>query len=71
MPDGFAVPVGYLRTHKSNCKLRDIRDMKEQNFMTYETPQVELIEVQVEQGFAASETSGNAPGWTNKNGSWS
>ena len=45
--------------------------MKEQNFMTYETPQVELIEVEVEQGFAASETSGNAPGWTNKNGSWS
>ena len=55
MPDGFAVPVGYLRTHKSNCKLRDIRDMKEQNFMTYETPHVELIEVQVEQGFAISD----------------
>ena len=28
--------------------------MKEQNFMAYETPQVELIEVFVEQGFAAS-----------------
>ena len=28
--------------------------MKEQNFMVYETPQVELVEVQVEQGFAAS-----------------
>ena len=28
--------------------------MKEQNFMVYETPQVELIEVQVEQGFAIS-----------------
>ena len=55
MPDSFAVPVGYLRTHKSNCKLRDIRNMKEQNFMTYETPQVELIEVQVEQGFAISD----------------
>ena len=55
MPDGFAVPVGYLRTHKSNCKLRDIRNMKEQNFKTYETPQVELIEVEVEQGFAISD----------------
>ena len=36
--------------------------MKEQNFMVYETPQVELIEVQVEQGFA---TSGGASGTTN------
>ena len=36
--------------------------MKEQNFMVYETPQVELIEVQVEQGFA---TSGGATGSTN------
>ena len=29
--------------------------MKEQNFIVYETPQVELIEVQVEQGFAISD----------------
>lgn len=36
--------------------------MKEQIFMAYETPQVELIEVQVEQGFA---TSGGATGSTN------
>ena len=36
--------------------------MKEQNFIVYETPQVELIEVQVEQGFA---TSGGASGTTN------
>ena len=36
--------------------------MKEQIFMAYETPQVELIEVQVEQGFA---TSGGASGTTN------
>ena len=36
--------------------------MKEQNFMVYETPQVELVEVQVEQGFA---TSGGASGTTN------
>ena len=28
--------------------------MKEQNFLVYETPKVELIEVQVEQGFATS-----------------
>ena len=32
--------------------------MKEQNFMAYETPQVELIEVFVEQGFAASNPNG-------------
>ena len=31
--------------------------MKEQNFMVYETPQVELVEVQVEQGFAVSDAS--------------
>ena len=36
--------------------------MKEQIFIVYETPQVELIEVQVEQGFA---TSGGASGTTN------
>ena len=35
--------------------------MKEQNFMAYETPQVELIEVQVEQGFA---TSGGTNGFS-------
>ena len=28
--------------------------MKEQDFMAYESPQVELVEVFVEQGFAAS-----------------
>ena len=32
--------------------------MKEQIFMAYETPQVEMIEVQVEQGFAVSEGDG-------------
>lgn len=32
--------------------------MKEQIFMAYETPQVELIEVQVEQGFATSNPNG-------------
>ena len=32
--------------------------MKEQNFIVYETPQVELIEVQVEQGFATSNPNG-------------
>ena len=45
--------------------------MKEQNFMVYETPQVELIEVFVEQGFAASETKGNLNQWQQGNGSWS
>lgn len=35
--------------------------MKEQIFMAYETPQVELIEVQVEQGFA---TSGGTNGFS-------
>ena len=32
--------------------------MKEQIFIVYETPQVELIEVQVEQGFATSNPNG-------------
>ena len=35
--------------------------MKEQNFMVYETPQVELIEVEVEKGFA---TSGGTNGFS-------
>ena len=35
--------------------------MKEQNFIVYEIPQVELIEVQVEQGFA---TSGGTNGFS-------
>ena len=35
--------------------------MKEQNFIVYETPQAELIEVQVEQGFA---TSGGTNGFS-------
>ena len=41
--------------------------MKEQNFMVYETPQVELIEVQVEQGFA---TSGGTKGFGEEQGTW-
>ena len=32
--------------------------MKEQIFIVYETPQVELIEVQVEQGLATSNPNG-------------
>ena len=45
--------------------------MKEQNFMAYETPQVELIEVQVEQGFATSDgTKGNTPSWDETGGTW-
>ena len=41
--------------------------MKEQNFMVYETPQVELIEVQVEQVFA---TSGGTTGFGEDEGAW-
>ena len=41
--------------------------MKEQNFMAYETPQVELIEVFVEQGFAAS---GTTKGFGESEGAW-
>ena len=41
--------------------------MKEQNFIAYEAPQVELIEVQVEQGFAAS---GGTTGFGEKEGTW-
>ena len=41
--------------------------MKEQIFMAYETPQVELIEVQVEQGFA---TSGTTKGFGESGGEW-
>ena len=36
----------------------------------YQSPQVEVIQVQVEQGFAASNTSGNTPYWNENNGSW-
>ncbi len=41
--------------------------MKEQNFIAYETPQVELIEVDVEQGFAAS---GTTNGFGENEGVW-
>ena len=41
--------------------------MKEQIFMAYESPQVELIEVQVEQGFA---TSGTTQGFGESEGTW-
>ena len=41
--------------------------MKEQNFMAYETPQVEIIEVQVEQGFAIS---GGTKGFGEEQGTW-
>ena len=45
--------------------------MKEQKFMVYEAPQVELVEVEVEQGFAGSETKGYLNQWNIDNGSWS
>ena len=41
--------------------------MKELIFMAYETPQVEIIEVQVEQGFA---TSGTTKGFGESGGTW-
>ena len=41
--------------------------MTDNKKLTYEAPQVELIEVQVEQGFA---TSGGTKGWEETNGSW-
>ena len=45
--------------------------MKEQNFMVYETPQVELIEVEVEQGFAISGgASGTTNGFGESGGEW-
>ena len=45
--------------------------MKEQNFMVYETPQVELVEVQVEQGFAASGgATGSTNGFGESEGAW-
>ena len=45
--------------------------MKEQIFMAYETPQVELIEVQVEQGFAASGgATGSTNGFEESEGAW-
>lgn len=45
--------------------------MKEQNFIVYETPQVELMEVQVEQGFAASGgATGSTNGFGESEGAW-
>lgn len=45
--------------------------MKEQIFMVYEAPQVELVEVQVEQGFAASdEATGSTSRWEQEQGIW-
>lgn len=39
--------------------------------LVYEAPQVELIEVQVEQGFATSDgTKGNTPSWGETEGTW-
>lgn len=41
--------------------------MRKENFnVNYDAPQVEVIEVEVEQGFAAS----NAEGWGNKDFDW-
>ena len=37
----------------------------EQNFMSYEAPQVEIIEVEVEKGFAASLNDVTNENWPN------
>lgn len=34
-----------------------------QEFITYETPQVEVLEVQVEKGFAVSDPTGEIDPW--------
>mgnify|MGYP003297612927 CR=1 FL=1 len=41
--------------------------MTDNKILNYETPQVELIEVQVEQGFA---TSGTTKGFGESEGTW-
>ena len=41
--------------------------MTDNKILNYETPQVELIEVQVEQGFA---TSGTTKGFGESDGTW-
>ena len=47
------------------------KDMIDQNFIAYEAPQVELMEVQVEQGFAASGgASGTTNGFGESEGAW-
>ena len=40
---------------------------KDRNEIIYESPQVEIIEVQVEQGFA---TSGGTKGFEEEDGTW-
>ena len=44
--------------------------MKDQNFIAYEAPQVELVEVFVEQGFAASSGEGRTTGFGESEGAW-
>lgn len=36
----------------------------------YEPPEVEIMEVRVEQGFAGSDTGGSAPDWEPEHGQW-
>ena len=47
-----------------------IQEMKEQKFMVYETPQVELVEVFVEQGFAGSSGEGSTTSFGESEGAW-
>ena len=39
--------------------------MEKEMLLLYEAPVVEIIEVEVEKGFAASSSEGNAPIWEN------
>ena len=49
------------------CKQLKQKNMTQETTKTYESPQVEMIEVQVEQGFA---TSGGTKGFGEENGTW-
>ena len=41
-----------------------------ENRITYESPQIEVMEIAVEQGFAVSDTKGTTTPWGEKSGTW-
>lgn len=45
-------------------------NMKQELKNSYESPQVEMIEVMVEQGFASSNAAGNTNPFGEQNGVW-
>ena len=58
MPLGnFFFITSMQKPHRTNTFII----MKKIEFVKYETPQVEIIEVEVEKGFAGSVTGGNDP----------